>query len=107
MKIKIKKKILWILSFIFFVYVSSYLFLSIQGSYVPAAWGLGSVKFYGWSPKYFTCGPMQTEWRKPILYTFLPLYIVDVRLWHTYDRAIDGKYPINTVLDDELHKSHQ
>lgn len=96
--------VIWILSGVMFIYIFTYLSLSFQGNYAPAILGLGRVKSYGWSPKYFTYGPMQDQWREPLLYAFLPLYFVDTRLWHTSEKARKGKYPINTALADELQK---
>ena len=39
-----------------------------------------------------------------LLHVYYPLYFLDVRLWHTSDKAYDGVYPINEVAREEIGK---
>lgn len=86
------------------LYVGSYAALSWQGEYVPEAWGLGWVKDYTWAPYGFVSGQYGVEWHRLPRLVFLPLWVCDTRLVHTWDKAHDGKYPINTALNTVLQK---
>ncbi len=36
-----------------------------------------------------------------MLAAFWPLYMIDIRLWHTEDRSYSGAYPINLYIRDQ------
>ncbi len=86
------------------LYAGSYLVLSLQGRYEPAAIGLSGVKFYAWEPRGFVTIEVYPKWRQLPHYAFLPLYWLDTRLWHTFDRAYDDGYPINTALEEAFER---
>ena len=73
------------------VYVLTYAMLSVNGRYVPGAVGTNGVKFYVWEPVGF--GDPDGAARAAPHLLFLPLFMADVRWWHTYDKAYDGSYP--------------
>jgi hypothetical protein len=76
-----------------FVYVSSYFLISRMGRYEPAAFGSNGVKWYMWAPRGFPDRPstkgMSRQW------LFVPLWLLDSRLWHTADKAYDFGYRRN------------
>lgn len=73
------------------VYIAAYITLSVRGSYEPAAVGTNGVKSYGWIPDSFT--QKGGQWNRPVVYLFLPLFLTDVRFWHTSDWNDVMKYP--------------
>ncbi len=85
------------------IYVALYLVLSVQGQYYPAVIGTNGVKAYDWAPVGFI--QKNGRWSKPVTLFFFPVYVVDVRLWHTSDWKDVEKYPVherprpNHVLD--------
>lgn len=86
----------------FSIYVWVYVILSLRGQYVPAAWGLGWVKWYNWAPRGFVSGPEGIQQNRTIETLFLPLWSFDMRFIHTSAKAGCGRYPVNTTLDDQL-----
>ena len=60
-------------------YVSIYAFLSVNGKYEPAAYGLSGPKWYAWVPKGFAA---EETWNQELYYAFGPLYLLDVNFWH-------------------------
>jgi hypothetical protein len=76
------------------IYVGTYGILSLGGRYEPAAWGLAGVKWYAWAPRGFV---RDYHWNRALMWTFLPLYYLDTRFWHTEDAMDSGDYPINEV----------
>jgi hypothetical protein len=62
------------------IYVGTYLVLSLIGTYRPGTVGLRGVKDWVWLPKYFTDN--SGRWRWHFIYTFLPLFWLDIRYWH-------------------------
>ena len=99
-----KRKIILAMIMALLAYIGSYMILSVQGQYVPKAWGLYWVKFYWWAPRGFVSGPAGIEARPAFYYFFFPLWVFDIRLVHTYDKVNDGIHPINTTLNDALQK---
>ena len=89
------------------LYFGAYVMLSVQGTYVPLAWGVSWVKVYAWAPRGFASGPAGTEWHPVLVYSFLPLWGLDRHLWHTEDRMDEGKYPVNRKLDEAFEKERQ
>ena len=93
-----------VISAAFVLYLGSYTVLSVKGQYVPFAWGIAWVKWYGWAPCGFVSGPEGIKQRRVLQFLYCPLWLIDCRLIHTSDKALDGKYPINTKLDTELQE---
>lgn len=86
------------------IYVGSYLVLSSQGKYVPTGWGLAWVKNYGWAPRGFVSGTYGTDQNRLPQLIFMPLWLIDMRFVHTSENAMSGRFPINTLLDDQLQR---
>jgi hypothetical protein len=83
------------------IYVASYLYLSAQGCYEAATFGIGHVKSYSWAPQ----GSFsQYKWRMRLLQFYLPLYYLDRNFWHTDDKAYSGRFPIHEVKPEEASK---
>jgi len=83
------------------LYVSTYIFLSLQGRYEPSCIGASGVKSYRWAPLGFVS---DMKWRNSLFFFFLPIYVADNKLWHTFDESYSGKYPITEVAPDEVWK---
>ena len=77
-----------------FVYVGTYLLLSLGGRYEPAAWGVDNVKWYAWAPRGFV---QDFRWNRGPMLAFLPLYYLDTHFWHNQEALDSGDYPINEV----------
>ena len=86
------------------LYVGSYLALSANGRYEPAAIGLNGVKSYGWAPYGFV---KNYRWNSALIRTYLPLYAIDCNFWHTCDKACSGRYPINEVDSKDIWKVYK
>jgi len=89
------------------LYICSYVTLSSRGCYVPAGWGLSWVKWYNWAPQGFASGPAGIEYNRALMLFYLPLWLMGTKFVHTQEKADNGQYPINRVLDAELRKSTQ
>ena len=85
-------------------YIISYLPLTFTGRYEPAGIGLSGVKFYSWAPRGFVDN---FRWDKKRIYLYLPLIALDIYLWHTSDKALSDKYPINKVHPDDIWKVYK
>jgi len=79
-------------------YISSYLIVSINGIYEPSSVGLAGIKGYHWIPYGFTS---DYKARRYLFYTYFPLYMLDIRFWHTAKgRWYKGQYPTRKPDDD-------
>ena len=80
----------WIL---LFIYLSSYVLISRMGRYEPAVFGSNGVKWHMWAPRGFpdfsSTKGMSWQW------LFVPLWLLDSRIWHTADNAYDPGYRRN------------
>ena len=83
------------------IYIGSYLALSVQGSFEPAVIGLGGVKRFMWAPRGFVT---HFRWNSTMRAAYMPLYLLDTRLWHTSDDAYSDRYPVNSVPASEIDK---
>ena len=76
-----------------FVYFGSYVLISKKGRYEPAAFGSKGVKNHMWAPQGFpafaSTNGMTWQW------LFVPLWLLDSRIWHPYDKAYDFGYQKN------------
>jgi len=92
------------------LYIGSYCILSISGSYRIGASGIGQgkdgnakivAKWYNWLPAHF----MNTDvnpWKPNItMYFYFPLYVVDIRWWHTENAMYTKMYKVTPFLGDE------
>jgi hypothetical protein len=84
------------------LYVGIYLALSLQGRYEPACIGPAGVKWYAWEPRGYPTLLNQPKWRWVLRHAFSPLWVLDVRFWHTTAKAWYGEYPINLEDGDVL-----
>lgn len=82
-------------------YVADYLRRTVYGRYEPWTIGLNGVKTYAWAPRGFVS---DFRWNTDLMRFYLPLVILDQRLWHTWEAAESGKYPVNRVGRDEIGK---
>ena len=80
-------------------YIGSYLALSLQGRFEPSAIGLNGVKWYACAPRGFVT---EFQWNSNLQTVYLPLYVLDTKLWHTSDDAYSDRYPINEIPADEI-----
>lgn len=85
-------------------YVGSYLVLSLNGTYEPGSIGLNGVKSYSWAPRGFVT---DFRWRRGLMVSYSPLYIVDQRYWHTPDKAYSGVYPVDWVSQEDIWKVYR
>jgi len=76
------------------LYAGLYLTLSLGGRYEPATIGLSGVKSYMWAPRSFY---EDMTWQRTPEVLFLPLYFLDIKLWHTSNAAYSGDYPLSEV----------
>jgi len=74
------------------VYCGSYLYLTVRGTYQPITLGLNGRNTYAWAPQGFV---EHFHWNRFKIAFYAPLYGLDLRFWHTRDRALTGLYPIN------------
>ena len=74
------------------LYPLSYLALSLNGIYYPAAIGLTGVKWYNWAPMGFA-SRKEYRWNIPIALFYLPLWHLDKKYWHESELARTGEYP--------------
>lgn len=86
------------------LYVGSYLGLSAAGRYEPASIGLNGVKSYGWAPHGFVTN---YQWNRTLEIVYLPLFCLDISIWHTAERAQSGRYPINEVDRKDIWKVYK
>ena len=101
---KIAKKISRVFLAMLLLYVGSYLFLSVRGRYEPGGIGLSFVRWYDWAPQGFVTGYQ----RNTAAYMFYwPLWTLDMRFWHTPDKAYTNGYPINEIADEDVWKLYQ
>lgn len=80
-------------------YLLTYLILSKNGAYEPAATGLNGVKWYAWAPHGFVARerPMSFRWRPFPYYAFFPLYWLDCEHWHTEGKSYRNLYPVHDL----------
>ncbi len=71
-----------------FLYVGSYLHLTLQGAYVPGVYGASGPKSYRWAPRNFVRANGTIKYE--LAYFYAPLYILDSRLWHVHLDAAGG-----------------
>ena len=76
-------------------YVGSYLYLSSRGRYEPAVIALNGVKAYAWAPQGFV---EDFQWNATLVRAYLPLYLLDRRLWHKQGYADSDRYPTNKIV---------
>jgi hypothetical protein len=74
------------------VYCGSYLYLTVRGSYQPITLGLNGRNAYTWAPQGFV---EDFRWNRFKIAFYAPLYGLDLRFWHSRERARTGQYPIN------------
>lgn len=74
------KSIVTFLAALVAVYVGIYVVLSLAGTYRPGTRGTNGIKDWVWLPKYFTDD--SGTWRRGYVYTFLPLFWLDIHYWH-------------------------
>jgi hypothetical protein len=86
------------------LYVGSYIALSADGCYEPAAIGLGGVKSYQWAPRGFVDNYNWKRWPMTIYY---PLYALDMRFWHTLEKSRSGEYPVDEVKREDIWKVYK
>jgi hypothetical protein len=85
MRLSRRKLIFGAISILFLAYAGSYLALSLRGRYEPAVIGLNGVKWYHWAPNGFV---NEFRWHQGVMLVYYPLYILDIRVWHTSDKAL-------------------
>jgi hypothetical protein len=108
LRMKMKKKTATsTLVVIFLLYATCYLSLSLQGRYEPFIIGLAGVKSYLWAPRGLMTPDESPAWSRFKVYAFLPLFLVDTRLWHTSDKAYGDKYPVNRKLECSCEKTRE
>jgi hypothetical protein len=90
-----------ILGLIITIYLGSYLLLSLQGRFEPAAIGLNGVKSYAWAPKGFV---NEFKWNNSFVIFYSPLYAIDQWYWHTDEAFHRNKYSINEVANEDVWK---
>jgi len=93
-----------ILIFLLNAYVGSYIILSVQGRFEPAAFGLNGVKAYIWAPRGFLS---HFRWNQTLRAAYMPIYWLDTRFWHTMDDAYTDRYPVNSNPASEFGRVHQ
>jgi len=82
---------------LFGIYAGVYVVLSANGRYEPGVLGIDHVKWYSWAPVGFV---HDYRWNYPMMRTFLPLYSLDVQVWHPDVRpGYSGPYRINILGD--------
>jgi len=77
-------------------YVASYCSLSAGGRYEPLVIGTNGVKAYDWAPRRFV---HKYRWRMGLVKFYLPLYLIDRRIWHRQSDVHSGKYPVHRPED--------
>ena len=87
-----------------FLYICSYLSLSLNGRFEPATIGLNGVKDYRWAPKGFVT---DFKWNSKTMLFYLPLYYIDDKFWHTEDTVSSGKYPVDWVERKDIWKVYK
>jgi len=85
-------RIIAVLVLLLVIYCGSYLYLTVQGGYEPITVGLNGRNIYAWSPKGFV---QNYRWNRFKIAFYAPIYGLDLRFWHTRDRARTGQYPID------------
>lgn len=100
-------KIITVSAGILALYIGIYAVLSSQGSYVPTAFGPRHVKGYSWAPRGFVSGKYGLEWNERLRISFLPLWIIDHRLFHTWDGAYKDIYPVNSALSESMERERE
>ena len=86
------------------IYIGSYVLLSSGGCYEPAVIGLDGVKAYDCAPRGFVDGYVWKRWPMII---YLPLWSLDMRLWHTQEKAWSGQYHVNEVKREDIWKVYE
>ena len=89
------------------LYVGTYVALSLGGRYEPAGIGLNGVKFYAWAPRGFVTDYV---WNHPLMCLYLPLYGLDIHLWHSTLAGWEAeysKYPVNKVESEDTWKVYR
>ncbi len=86
------------------VYVGAYVVRSREGRFEPMFIGLNGVKGYGWAPAGFVTN---FKWDQSQMKFYYPLYLLDIRLWHSPEDARSSKYPINEVKVEDIDKVYR
>jgi hypothetical protein len=74
------------------IYVGSYLILSVNGHFAPGATGTNGIKWLEWVPAGFSEGFRR---RRPVYWSYLPLWVLDQRMWHVEDGSARSlSYPV-------------
>ncbi len=73
-------------------YVGIYAVLSLSGQYEPSVWGSNGVKWCEWAPRGFVSN---YSWRTAPALVFMPLWLIDRSVWHTFDGQYSGRYPVH------------
>ena len=90
------KKLTIVFACVLVTYVGSYLCLSQRGRYEPIAFDLHGVMWFSWAPQGFVHQP-KAEWRPALMYAYLPMLILDWKLWH---RNIEPGEKTNYPMDE-------
>ncbi len=85
-------RVIAVLVLLFAAYCGSYLYLSVQGCYEPISVGLNGRNTYAWAPMGFF---KDSRWNRFKIAFYAPAYGLDLRFWHSRDRARSGKYRID------------
>lgn len=97
-------KIGFVLAVLLLCYIGSYVALSLSGRYEPSAIGLNGVKGYGWAPTGFV---RNYKWNMWLQLFYLPLWAVDMRVWHSPGKAYTERYPIDYVAQKDIWKVYK
>jgi hypothetical protein len=84
-------------------YVGSYVCLSALGRFEPSSVDPRGVTGYAWDPAGFS-KDYRRRWG--VIYFYLPLYVMDHHLWHRFEDAYSGRYPVHEPKDlRELYRA--
>jgi hypothetical protein len=89
---------------LFCVYAGAYFIRSRDGRFEPWDWGTNGVKTYCWAPAGFVTN-LKRDHSQTLFY--YPLWLIDIRFWHTSDKAYDSKYPINKIRTEDLDNTYR
>ncbi len=77
------------------IYIGAYAVRSREGRYEPVSIDLGGTRWYRWAPAGFVT---DSRWDHSQAIFYYPLYLIDLRFWHTAQSASDdlsSKLPVN------------
>ena len=78
-RVKLAIAVIFLLAFL---YVATYVSMSVKGRYEPSSIGLDHVKAWSWTPAGFTRA--NGMWNPTMIRVFAPLYVLDTRYWHRH-----------------------